>query len=155
MFPTSYSYGAADKEYIFSWKGRPFAALVSHNISTSNTSLVAYDLIKELGLKFSRILGHILKAVQCFQNGKIRGNFHIKGLVVTNLYQQPLCLTNLTQAQRTMTPRLSGCPWPPRSQPRSPPPSGCGYQAKSGPAQGSRRDRTSATQRSSGWMTTP
>ena len=90
MFPISYSYGTADKEHIFSCKGRPFAALVSDNLSTPNTSLVAYDLIKELGLKFSRIWGRILKAVQCFQNGKIRGNFHIKGLAsptsTTNLY---------------------------------------------------------------------
>ncbi len=33
-----------------------------------------------------RILGRISTAVQCVQNGKICGNFHIKGLVITDLY---------------------------------------------------------------------
>merc|ERR550534_2806608 len=32
-----------------------------------------------------RILGRISTAVQCVQNGRIGGNFHIKGLVVSDL----------------------------------------------------------------------
>ena len=100
VFTTSYSYGAANTEHIFTCKGRPFAALVSHDLPTPTTSLVDYALIKELGLKLSdvqyrkfsfsgekmRIMGRISTAVQCVQNGKSKGNFHIKGLVVTNLY---------------------------------------------------------------------
>lgn len=59
VFTTSYTYGSDDKEYIFSCKGRPFGpwslVLVSHNLPTPTTSLVDYNLIKELGLKLSDV----------------------------------------------------------------------------------------------------
>ena len=59
VFTTSYTYGSDDKEYIFSCKGRPFRpwslVLVSHNLPTPTTSLVDYNLIKELGLKLSDV----------------------------------------------------------------------------------------------------
>ena len=99
-FTMSYSYGSADKEYVFSCRGRPFAALVSTNLPTPASSLLDYALVRQLGLKMTdiqcrkfhyagnkmRILGRVSTAVQCVQNGKICGNFHIKGLVVTDLY---------------------------------------------------------------------
>lgn len=101
VFTTSYNYGSADKEYVFSCKGHPFVALVSPNLPTPTSSLVDYDLVRKLGLKLTdiqcrkfhfggqkmRILGRVSTAVQCVQNGKLGGNFHIKGLVVTDLYQ--------------------------------------------------------------------
>ena len=34
-----------------------------------------------------RILGRVSTAVQCVQGGRISGNFHVKGLVISDLYQ--------------------------------------------------------------------
>ena len=101
VFTTSYSYGLNGKEYVFSCKGRPFAALVSPHLPTPTSSLLDYDLVKKLGLplvdiqcrKFyfgghrMRILGRVSTAVQCVKDGRINGNFHIKGLVISDLYQ--------------------------------------------------------------------
>ena len=101
-FTTTYEYGSADKEYVFCCKGRPFAALVSPNLPTPSSSLLDYDLIKKLGLKMvdiqcrkfyfrghkMRILGQVSTAVQCVQGGRISGNFHVKGLVISDLYQK-------------------------------------------------------------------
>ena len=100
VLTTSYSYGTADKEYVFSCRGRPFAALVSPKLPTNTATLLDYDLIRKLGLKMTdiqyrklnfgghkmRILGRVSTAVQCVQGGRISGSFHIKGLVVTDLY---------------------------------------------------------------------
>ena len=38
VLTTSYSYGTTDKEYVFSCKGRPFAALVSPKLPTNTAS---------------------------------------------------------------------------------------------------------------------
>ena len=98
---SSYKYGAGDEEFVFSCKGRPFVALISPNIPTPTSSLLDYDLVAKLGLKMSdiqcrkfhfaghkmRILGRISTAVQCVKDGRINGNFHIKALVVSDLYQ--------------------------------------------------------------------
>ena len=105
-FTMMYEYGVRggstlshDKEYVFACKGRPFAALVSDHFNTPYSTLLDYDLIKKLGLKVTdiqcrkfmfaghkfRILGRVSTAVQCVQNGRISGNFHIKGLVISNL----------------------------------------------------------------------
>ena len=99
VFTTTYTYGSNDKEYVFSCKGRPFVALVSSSLYTPASTLLDYNLIHQLGLKMTdiqcrkffygghklRILGRISTAVQCVQNGRIAGNFHIKGLVVSDL----------------------------------------------------------------------
>ena len=99
VFTTTYTYGSNDKEYVFSCKGRPFVALVSSSLYTPASTLLDYNLIHQLGLKMTdiqcrkffygghklRILGRISTAVQCVQNGRISGNFHIKGLVVSDL----------------------------------------------------------------------
>ena len=101
MFTTSYSYGSDDKEYLFSCKGRPFVALVSPNLPTPSSSLIDYDLIRKMGLTMTdlqcrklyfgghkmRILGRVSTAVQCIKDGRINGNFHVKGLVIADLYQ--------------------------------------------------------------------
>jgi len=99
VFTTSYTYGSNDKEYVFCCKGRPFVALASSSLYTPASTLVDYNLVRQLGLKMTdiqcrkfsygghklRILGRISTAVQCVQNGRIGGNFHIKGLVVSDL----------------------------------------------------------------------
>ena len=101
VFTTSYSYGLNGKEYVFSCKGRPFVALVSPYLLTPQESLIDYDLIREMGLtmtdiqcrKFDfgkhkmRILGRVSMEVQCVKDGRINGNFHVKGLVIADLYQ--------------------------------------------------------------------
>ena len=48
VFITSYSYGLNGKEYVFSCKGRPCAALVSPHLPTPTSSLLDYDLVKKL-----------------------------------------------------------------------------------------------------------
>ena len=121
-FTMSYSYGSADKEYVFSCRGRPFAALVSTNLPTPSSSLLDYALIRQLGLKMTdiqcrkfyyagnkmRILGRVSTAVQCVQNGKICGNFHIKGLVVSDLYSllDTHCVAGVRMQEKIAT--LSG-----------------------------------------------
>ena len=101
VLTTSYTYGTSDKEYEFSCKGRPFAALVSPNLPTPTSTLLDYDFIRKLRIKMTdvqcrkfqfgghkmRILGRVSSAVQCVQGGRITGSFHIKGLVVTDLYE--------------------------------------------------------------------
>ena len=100
VLTTSYTYGDTDREYVFSCKGRPFAALVSPNLPIPTSTLLDYDLIRKLRIKMTdvqcrkfqfgghkmRILGRVSSAVQCVQGGRITGSFHIKGLVVTDLY---------------------------------------------------------------------
>ena len=99
LFTTRYTYGSQDQEYVFSCRGRPFAALVSPNYPTPTSSLFDYDLIKSLGLKVTdlqcrkfffagnkfRILGRVSTTVQCVQNGRSTSNFHLKGLVISDL----------------------------------------------------------------------
>ena len=96
---TRYSYGNHDSEYVFTCKGRPFAVLVSDNIPTPTSTLLNFDLVKSLGLKVTdlqcrkfsfagnklRILGRVSTAVQCLDEGKVSGNYHIKGFVVSDL----------------------------------------------------------------------
>ena len=101
-FTTTYKYPSADQEFIFTCKGRPFAALVYSDYPLPTSNLLDYDLVQKLGLKMTdiqcrkfhfhghkfRILGRVSTAVQCVQNGRISGNnFHIKGFVVSDLNQ--------------------------------------------------------------------
>ena len=92
---TRYKYGNNDAEYIFTCKGRPFAVLVSAHLPTPTSPLLDYDLVRSLGLKMTdlqcrkfafagnrlRILGRVSTAVQCLDEGKVSGNYHIKALV--------------------------------------------------------------------------
>ena len=101
-FTTSYKYPSADQEFIFTCKGRPFAAMVYSNFPLPTSNLLDYDLVQKLGLKMTdiqcrkfhfhgnkfRILGRVSTAVQCVQDGRISGNnYHIKGFVVSDLNQ--------------------------------------------------------------------
>ena len=99
LFTTRYTYGSRDQEFVFSCRGRPFAALVSPNFPTPTSSLFDYDLVKSLNLKLTdlqcrkfsfagnkfRILGRISTTGQCVQNGRSGPNFHLKGLVISDL----------------------------------------------------------------------
>ena len=63
--------------------------------------MIDYDLIRKMGLTMTdiqcrkfyfggqkiRILGRVSTAVQCVKDGRINGNFHVKGLVITGFYQ--------------------------------------------------------------------
>ena len=97
---TSYNQGLmGDREYIFALRGRPFAMATSPTLSTLDFNLMDWTLVKELNLKMSdlqctkfyfsghkmRILGKISTTVQCIQDGRISGNFHIKAKVVEDL----------------------------------------------------------------------
>ena len=96
---TRYKYGNNDAEYIFTCKGRPFAVLVSAHLPTPTSPLLDYDLVRSLGLKMTdlqcrkfsyagnklRILGRVSTAVQCLDEGKVSGNYHLKALVVSDL----------------------------------------------------------------------
>lgn len=98
---TSYNQGLlGDREYIFAVKGRPFAILSSPGNNTPDFNLIDWALVRDLNLKMSdlqctkfyfsghkmRILGKISTTVQCIQDGRIFGNFHIKARVVEDLY---------------------------------------------------------------------
>ena len=97
---TSYNQGlVGDREYIFALRGRPFAVATSPTLSTLDFNLIDWALVRELNLKMSdlqctkfyfsghkmRILGKISTTVQCIQDGRISGNFHIKAKVVEDL----------------------------------------------------------------------
>ena len=98
---TSYNQGLlGDREYIFAARGRPFVMSVSPTHSTPDFNLIDWALVRDLNLKMSdlqctkfyfsghkmRILGKISTTVQCIQDGRVSGNYHIKARVVQDLY---------------------------------------------------------------------
>ena len=94
-----YNYGDREKEYVFAYRGRPFAVLVSNNFPTPSSSYVDHLLILELGLKLKevqckkisfcgkklRLLGKVSCTVQCVVNGSFLGNFNFKANVIEDL----------------------------------------------------------------------
>ena len=97
-----YDYGNQDKEYVFCYKGRPFAALVSCFLPTPSSSYIDHLLCAELGLKLTdiqckrisfagkklRLLGKISCTVQCVtSDGNISGNYQLKASVIEHLNQ--------------------------------------------------------------------
>ena len=84
---------------MFVVKGRPFPCLVSPHLPTPTSSLIDYDLVRDLGLKMTdlrcqkfsfagfklRILGKVSLTVQCINDGVSFGTFHIKGNVILHL----------------------------------------------------------------------
>ena len=94
-----YEYANQEREYVFVVKGRPFPCLVSPHLPTPTSSLIDYDLVRDLGLKMTelqcqkfsfagfklRILGKVSLTVQCINDGVSFGTFHIKGNVVLHL----------------------------------------------------------------------
>ena len=96
---TSYKYDEKESEYVFSCRGRPFTSLVSSTLPESTSTLIDYELVRDLKIKMSdlqckrfnfagfkmRILGQISTAVQCINDGFVSGNFHFKAMVVLDL----------------------------------------------------------------------
>ena len=117
-FTTRYNYGNKDSEFVFTCKGRPFAVLVSDNIPTPTSTLLDFDLVKSLGLKVTdlqcrkfsfagnklRILGRVSTAVQCLDQGRVSGNYHIKGFVVSDLNTllDTHCVASLRMRQQSI-----------------------------------------------------
>ena len=94
-----YEYGNKECEYVFSFKNRPFAVMVSSYLPTPTSSFIDHRLVSELGLKMTdlqckkisfagkklRILGKISCTVQCIDEGCVSGNFNFRASVVENL----------------------------------------------------------------------
>ena len=94
-----YEYANQEREHVFVVKGRPFPCLVSPHLPTPTSSLIDYDLVRDLGLKMTdlqcqkfsfagfklRILGKVSLTVQCINDGVSFGTFHIKGNVILHL----------------------------------------------------------------------
>ena len=86
---TTYTYGDAGKEYVFTCKGHPFAVLDSNILPNVTWSPIDHDFVRKIGLKLTsiqckrvtfgghtlRIMGRIKTTVQCVQNGRSLGNF--------------------------------------------------------------------------------
>jgi len=84
---------------VFSCKGRPFTSLVSKEISMPTSTLIDYELVRDLNIKMTdlqcqkftfagfkmRILGQICTAVQCVKDGFVAGSFQLTATVVLDL----------------------------------------------------------------------
>lgn len=94
----NYNYSNNEDEFVFCYKSRPFAVLVSPHLPTPTSSLIDHRLVSELGIKMTevgckkfsfagkklRILGKVSFTVQCVHQGTIFGSSHFKGSVVEN-----------------------------------------------------------------------
>ena len=101
----SNKYPNLEVEYIFACKGRPFGCLTSPHIPTPSSTLMDYNLVKDLGLKmydlqyqkFSycgqklRILGRVSISVQTIHDGLASGSFHLKANVILDLNKSVDC----------------------------------------------------------------
>ena len=95
---TSYTYDK-EKEYVFSCRGRPFTSLVSMDVPSPTSTLIDYELVRDLKIKMTdlqckkftfagfnmRILGQICTGVQCVMDGFIAGTFQLSAFVVLDL----------------------------------------------------------------------
>ena len=116
MFNT---YDGGMKEFVFSFKNRPFGVAVSPSLPVPTTSLIDFNLVQQLGItmnniqyrKFSynnfklRIAGNISVTAQCVKSGTLSGNVHLKALVVIDLHN---CLDVDSIAGAKMAVRLTG-----------------------------------------------
>ena len=121
-------------EYIFACRGRPFGCLLSPHLPTPTSTIIDYNLVKELGLKmfdlqyqkFSycgnklRILGRVSFSVQTIHDGLASGSFHIKANVILDLNKTIDCESI---AGVKLTSKLQGPPSNCSSSPSSSPPS--------------------------------
>ena len=94
-------YPNEEKEYIFCIKGRPFGCLVSPHLPTPTSTIIDYNIVRDIGMKMSdlqytkfsfggqkmRILGKVSFTVQTIHNGLASGNFHMKANVVLDLFK--------------------------------------------------------------------
>jgi len=84
---------------VFSCRGRPFTSMISKTFSTPTSTLIDYELVKDLQIKMTdlqckkfsfagfkmRILGQICTAVQCIKDGFVSGTFQLTATVVLDL----------------------------------------------------------------------
>jgi len=84
---------------VFSCRGRPFTSMISKTIPTPTSTLIDYELVKDLQIKMTdlqckkysfagfkmRILGQICTAVQCIKDGFVSGTFQLTATVVLDL----------------------------------------------------------------------
>ena len=87
------------REFVFTIKGRPFSMLSTQKLPVPSTSLIDYNLVRDLGLKMEelqcskfsyggfkfRILGKISQTVQTIKDGVMNGTAHLRAAVVENL----------------------------------------------------------------------
>ena len=88
-------------EFVVACKGRPFSILTAPSFTTPTTTLIDFNLVRDLKLNMTdlqcakiqygghkmRILGKISTSVQCIKDGSQAGNLHLKATVVQDLYQ--------------------------------------------------------------------
>ena len=87
------------REFVFTIKGRPFSMLSTLKLPVPSTSLIDYNLVRDLGLKMEelqcmkfsyggsrlRILGKISQTIQTIKDGVVSGTAHLSAAVVENL----------------------------------------------------------------------
>ena len=87
------------REFVFTIKGRPFSMLSTPKLPVPSTSLIDYNLVRDLGLKMEelqcskfsyggsrfRILGKISQTIQTIKDGVVSGTAHLSAAVVENL----------------------------------------------------------------------
>ena len=124
----SYDGSQGDREFIFSCKGRPFSVLTEPNFPTPPSTMVDYNLVRDLKLRITdlqcaklvyagqkfRILGRVSTSVQCISDGAPAGNTHFKALVVQDLYQN---LDTHSIAGQKLSDKLIGPPYELLSEP--------------------------------------
>ena len=124
----SYEGSQGDREFVFSCKGRPFSVLTAPSFPTPPSTMVDYNLVRDLKLRMTdlqcaklfyaghkfRILGHVSTSVQCVSDGAPAGNTHFKAIVVQDLYQN---LDTHSIAGQKLSDKLIGPPYKLVSEP--------------------------------------
>ena len=84
---------------MFSCRGRPFTSMISKTVPTPTSTLIDYEVVKDLQIKMTdlqckrytfagfkmQILGQICTAVQCNKDGFVSGTFQLTATVVLDL----------------------------------------------------------------------
>ena len=96
---TTYSYGDAGEEHVYTCQGHPFTVLNSKILPTWEDSLIDYDFVRKVGLKLTsiqcrrvtfgghtlRIMGRVKATVQCVQDGRSLGEVKIDAKATTDI----------------------------------------------------------------------
>lgn len=119
----SYEGQQGDREFVIACKGRPFSVLTSPTFPIPSSTLVDYNLVRDLKLRMTdlqctklryggqrlRILGKVSTSAQCIsRDGVQSGNIHFKGVVVQDLYQ---IFDTHSIAGKTLSEKLIGPPY--------------------------------------------
>ena len=92
-------YNNGETEFIFCAKGRPFGCLLSPHLPTPTSTLIDYNLVKDIGLKMTdlqytkfpycgnklRILGKVSFTAQTIHEGLASGSIPFKANVILDL----------------------------------------------------------------------